>query len=329
VVLSVFSWLTMAIIVGILAFMMDPGSWSRDQSFISAFFNPVYLPQLVFRTPFAMIAAGMFALFTMFFLTKRDDPARPLAIRLVSVWSLAWVPLMVAGSLWYRAVVPGWMIDNVPVALMTQAYANWYDALLTTLLVAGGIIVAVSLWGLVAPTRLPRVALVVPLVAAFLLLGSFERVREFIRKPFVIEDYMYANGIRMEDYPLLKEEGVLAHATYVSSREIRDDNRIDAGRDVFLLTCTRCHTTSGVNGILDKLRGLYGPGEWDPATVEGFIRNMHNARPYMPPFPGSDEELAAMTEYIFALRDFPTDLPGAQSVGVDVPGDRDAAEGGR
>lgn len=328
VLLSVFSWLTMAIIVAILGFMMDPGSWKETASFFAGVFNPIYLPQLVFRTPLAMIAAGMFALFTSFFLTRPGAPERTWVIRLASVWSLAWMPLLVAGAVWYRAVVPGWMLDNVPVALTTQAYAQWYDTLLTVLSVATAVILAASAWGAIRPRALPRVAMLAPLLAAFLLLGSFERVREFVRKPYVIEDYMYANGLRVEDYPLFQEQGLLAHATYASTREITPETRIAAGRDVFTIACTRCHTTSGVNGILDKLRDLYGRGEWSRETVEGFFRTMHNARPYMPPFPGNDEELAAMTDYIFSLREFPRDLPGAQASGVDALGSTAAADGG-
>jgi hypothetical protein len=328
-VLSAFSWLTMAIIVGILAFMMDPGSWTKTESFIAAFFNPVYVPQLLFRTPFAMIGAGMFALFTLFFVTRRDDTARAPAIRLISAWSLAWLPLMIVGALWYRAVIPGWMLDNLPVALTTQAFSSWHDSLLYFLLAAAAFVVVVSLWGLIGPRRLPRLAMVVPLVAAFLLLGYFERVREFIRKPYVIQDYMYANGLRVKDYPLLQQEGLLAHATYVSTRKITEENRLRAGRDVFMIACTRCHTTGGVNSILDKLENLYGRGEWEVATVRGLIGNIHNTRRYMPPFPGNDEELAAMTDYIFSLREFPRDLPGAQSAGVPVPERAPRSRGGR
>jgi len=326
VVLSVFSWLTMAIIVAILGFMMDPGSWKTSQSFLSGVFNPIYLPQLAFRTPFAAVAAGMFVLFAIHFLSRKNDPAREATIRLTCTWSLAWVPVLLAGSVWYRTVVPGWMFDNAPVALTTQAFTTWYDTLLEALLLAMVGIVAVSLWGLAKPRSMPAPVMLVPLVLAFTLLGSFERVREFIRKPYVIEEYMYANGIRVEDYPLLLEEGVLAHATYASTRTITKENELEAGQDVFMLTCTRCHTTVGVNGVVGKLEDMYGSSEWNAQTVQAFIRNMHNARPYMPPFPGNDDELAALVSYVSSQRAFPSGLPGAQSTGVALP---DAPSAGR
>ena len=59
-VLALASWLTMAIIVAILGFQMDTGVWTVSPGFRTAILNPIYLPQLIFRTPFAMVTAGMF-----------------------------------------------------------------------------------------------------------------------------------------------------------------------------------------------------------------------------------------------------------------------------
>ena len=56
--LTVFSWLTMTIIVAILGFMMTPGNWLSNRSFFSGMANPLYIPQLYFRTPLAMMLGG-------------------------------------------------------------------------------------------------------------------------------------------------------------------------------------------------------------------------------------------------------------------------------
>jgi hypothetical protein len=315
------SWITMAVITAILGFMMDPGSWMSEESFVSGVFNPIYLPQLAFRTPLAMVAAGCFALFLAFFFTRADRDLRAGAVRWLSVWTLAWLPFSAAGALWYWKVIPAWMTGNVPVALGTQKFASWYGDLLVTLAVMVALVLLVGLAGLAAPRRVPRVALLVPFAATLLLLGSFERVREFIRKPYVIGEYMYANGIRVDDYPLLKEEGVLRHATYSAVREITDTNQVAAGREVFRLTCTRCHTATGVNSVSDRLRELYGAGDWDRETVKYYLLGMHTARPYMPPFPGTDREAGVLADYLVDLREHRRPVPGAQEVGVQVPTD--------
>lgn len=312
VCLSLFSWVTMAIITAILGFMMEPGSWLSDDSFLSGVFNPIYLPQLAFRTPVAFMAAGWFALFLAFFFTRDDLDLRRRATRWLAVWSLAWLPAVVAGALWYHHAVPAWMLDNVPVAIATQRFTQWHSALLTTLAAMVGVVVVVSLACAFVPQRVPRVALLVPFAATLVLLGSFERVREFIRKPYVIGDYMYANGIRVEDYPLLHEEGVLEHAAYTAVREIRDDNRVEAGREVFRLACTRCHTSRGVNGLDQRLRNLYGPVGWDREVVKSLVLGMHVSRPFMPPFPGTDREAGALADFLVGLQQPSEPVPGAQ-----------------
>lgn len=321
VLLSVSSWLTMAIIVAILGFMMHSGHWAVERSFFSAVFNPIYLPQLAFRTPLAMVAAGLFTLFLIPFLTARTDPLRPAAIRYVAAWTLVWVPLVAWGGWWYWGVIPDWMQQLHPVALTTLGFGDWYRQVLVALGISGGVLLAVALWGFCFPRWLPRWSLVAPFLLLVGLLGSYERVREFIRKPYVIHDYLYANGLRVADYPLLQEQGLLRHATYVTHREITAENRLECGQDVFRLSCTRCHTTRGINGVVKKFETLYGVEPWDPEAVKLTVRSMHVSRPYMPPFPGNEAELVALSHYLCGLQSFPVPLAGDQVDGVRLPSD--------
>ncbi|MFN3316962.1 MAG: c-type cytochrome, partial [Raineya sp.] len=150
----------------------------------------------------------------------------------------------------------------------------------------------------------PKLAFVLPILILWGTLGMFERVREFVRKPYVIGGYMYSNSYRVEDYPLLKSDGLLKHATFVSTKEVTDDNLVEAGKNVFMLSCSRCHTANGVNAITDKFRKMYGTIDqpWNPDAMKGYIKGMHNARYYMPPFPGNDKELDALVTYIKVLQ---------------------------
>jgi len=328
-VLSLFSWVTMAIITAILGFMMDPGSWTARESFFSGVFNPIYLPQLAFRTPVAMVAAGWLALFLTFFFTRRDRDLRGQAVRLLSLWSLAWLPAAAAGALWYWRVIPRWMAGNVPIALGTQRFASWHDQLLVVLAAMAATVFLAAVLGTLIPKRVPPVALLLPFAMTLVLLGSFERVREFIRKPYVIGEYMYANGLRVADYPLYKEEGVLRHATYTRVRAVTEENGVEAGAEVFRLTCTRCHTATGINAVTDRLRDLYGNGDWDRDTVKYYLLGMHTARPFMPPFPGTEREAGALADYLLDLRAVRRPVIGAQDAGVTIPDEpAPASEGG-
>jgi len=320
VVLSVASWVTMALIVSILSFMMDPGSWRSDKTLLSGMFNPVYLPQLAFRTPLAMVMAGAFGLLVLLWATEAGSALRANAVRAIGRWILAWTAPCVLGGLWYAHAVPDAMKARLPVALLTQALESWAHTALWVLACACAAIALTALWAALRPHATRGWALVLPAVLSIVLLGTFERVREFVRKPYAIADYLYSNGIRKADYALLQRDGMLAHATYTPVRTITADNELIAGREVFNLACTRCHTVDGINGIRGVLDTLYGEHAlWDEHTLASYVGAMHNARPFMPPFPGSEREKQALATYLVHLQTHREVIEGAQVTGVSSP----------
>jgi mono/diheme cytochrome c family protein len=100
---------------------------------------------------------------------------------------------------------------------------------------------------------------------------------------------------------------------------VTEDNKFECGADVFRLSCTRCHTTRGVNGVVQKFENLYGRGPWQTDDVKLTIGTMHVSRPYMPPFPGNDAELDALAQYLCKLQEYPVTLKGDQVEGIRVP----------
>ncbi|MBN1211492.1 MAG: c-type cytochrome [candidate division Zixibacteria bacterium] len=300
--LSVFSWFTMVIIVAILGFMMDPGSWPVTKTFISAVANPLYLPQLAFRTTYAMMLAGLLAWFLIFFFTKKGSDFRHRAVHFAATWSLAWAVPFIPAALWYWKQAPETMLANINVALLTQRFMNWHETLAVIMLATVGVIILVTVIGITRPRLIPGVVLLIPFVLGIWLLGHFERAREFIRKPYVIADYIYSNGVRVEEMPVFQRDGILPYATFVKHHSITATNKIEAGKDVFLVTCSRCHTTSGINNIVSKFNNLYGPEPWDETVLKAFISTMHVTRTFMPPFPGNDKEAEAMIAYFKELQ---------------------------
>jgi mono/diheme cytochrome c family protein len=332
--LALFSWITMAIIVAILGFMMDPGNWLADRSFWTGVLNPLYLPQLAFRTPLAAVMAGVIAMAMVLFMTRRDDAFRAEALRALALWTGGFAPFVALAGWWYYSSVPAAMKDNLGVSLGTMAFEDWQQQFLA---IALGTVVALLVVVQVAiarPRLLPRVALLVPFIAILWLTGHFERVREFIRKPYVIGQYMYANGLRVEEYPLLQRDGILSHATYstpLTPAEARGlppalsepDRRallaqLQQGKDVFMHTCSRCHTGHGVNGITGHLQRMFGDQPWTPELTASYVENMHTLRPYMPPFPGTAEELQRLGTYLEHLQRNTAPIAGAQQAGAAV-----------
>jgi len=322
--LAAFSWITMAIIVSILGFMMDPGNWLSDRTLLAGFSNPVYMPQLAFRTPLAMAMAGVIAAFLTIFFTQRDDPFRTEALRAINLWTLFWAPVTLAGGWWYARVVPDAMRENLGAATLTMQFEGWQTEFYLIAVGTAALTYFIAQVAVFRPRWVPRSAYFVSLVAIIWLTGHFERVREFIRKPYVIGKYMYANGLRVADYPLLQRDGMLAHSTYTypltdaetGTLEAPERLQIQRGKDVFIITCSRCHTGVGVNNVLDRFHALFGAAAWDREQLADYTTSMHDARPYMPPFPGTREELLALSDYVNHLRKVALPIPGAQRSGV-------------
>lgn len=228
--------------------------------------------------------------------------------------------MLLLGSWIYYQAIPNAMKAHMGVAVTTQEYVSWYRSTLNTIFGAVGLVALIAVAAVVFK-KLPKPVMVMPFVFLIALMGMFERSREFIRKPFAIGGYLYANGIRKEDYPLLQKEGLLAHAPYVSIREITPENSIAAGKELFTLTCTRCHTVTGVNSVVDRFKVMYGNEKWEEKKISNYIAVMHQARTFMPPFPGTEKERLALAAYISSLQNSREKLEGVQSAGIKVYSD--------
>lgn len=325
--LSVFSWITMAIIVSILGFMMDPGNWMTNKSLLNGFTNPIYLPQLLFRTPTAMLVAGIFGMLLITIFTKAGSELRLNAVKYASKWLILWAPISLIGAYLYYRAMPEAMTANMSTAVGTLAFSQYYDLL--KYFVAGGVgfTLLVGILGIYKTKLLKPYMVIIPVVTAIAYLGFFERVREFIRKPYIIGQYMYSNLLLEDDYVVYKQDGVLKHATYTSVNEVTEDNKIEAGRNVFTIACSRCHTAQGVNSVVDVFDRMYGLNgkPLDIASMAAYMPNMHSGRTFMPEFPGNEKEAEALATYIKYLQQTGDVLEGVQEEGISVNPNNTAA----
>ena len=318
--LSLASFFTMFFIVSILSYIMDPGLWRFDRSLIYAFLSPVYLPQLLFRLSMAMILAGAVSLFLVRLFTRKEPGLKVRAVRFISTWILVWAPPFAFASLWYYNVIPDLMVKNLPVALATVEFQKLYSNILLFIGLSLAAVAAASLWGTWKPERVPKWTWAVLIVLVVILTGQFERAREFIRKPYILGGYMYASGIRVSDYPLLMTQGILPNSEYVSAHKVTPDNHLQAGKDIFMVACSRCHTLNGLNNLPARLRRLYGTAPWSPKAIDTYLSTIHGARPFMPPFPGTAEERKALAEFLVSLQTKRYNAEGAQTVGIPSGG---------
>ena len=312
---AIASWLTMVIITAILAFMLtpnfagqpwvDPEVFPGNVDYNNALFNPTWGPSLAFRT-FSSIAfaASLAIMWTWIIGTFSKNPddvdAKPRIIGFLAKIMAVTVPVGILFGWWYLSIIPESAKAMIPTAMMTRAFEDQFELMYLIVIGVGAVVGITTLIALFAPKRMPYVAASAMVIAFLVFWGYEERVREFVRKPFIIYNYMYSNGIRPTDVPYLDKVGILRHAVFLEDEErlIKEDgsNLEKVGRSVYLIECRICHTANGINGLKGLTTG------WSEAAIRNRLNNLPGGgTPYMPPFVGNDREKDALAAYIHSL----------------------------
>jgi hypothetical protein len=123
--------------------------------------------------------------------------------------------------------------------------------------------------------------------------GVTEWVREAVRKPYIIYGYMYSNGILKQDVSRLTETGVLPVAKWVTVAGVEPGRELEAGREVFRVSCRNCHTIDGYNGIRLMVKG------WSEGFIDYQLARIDELKGFMPPFAGTPAERRALAAWLF------------------------------
>jgi len=299
------AYVSLVIINGIITFMLTPGRWLETRAFWDGFFNPTYWPDLVLRTGIVVIMASVFMVFPAL---RGAISERPRLLRWLGWWLLGGVLVAYAGYRWWESVLD----DSIralflgPSPLLAPLASTRH-----VMLWALAAVLVLAVLALLALPRLTRVVSAVVLMAvAFTFFAGFERVREGVRKPFLIHGYMFSNGLRVDQIEAMNRDGLAAHSGWVA---LGGEGAPTLGRRIFQAECASCHTVDGYQGIRRLLPN-------DPDIVAGSLmalRDMGDAYaalargekldsrsldyPFMPPLVGSDQEVEALTQYLVGL----------------------------
>ena len=289
----VIAWFSLFIINGILTFMLTPGEWTLANTDIAAgFFNPAYLPSLLFRTVVMVLIAGLAG---MLVASKIEDGAFKERIVLFSAKFI--LPAAIFAPvffIWYWTTVPAATQELVEQG-MTGVGGGRMEAIsrYLWLAVASGALIVVGTF--VAVWR-PR-AVSTPAAIGLLVLAQGgvmggEFFREMARKPFVVYGVMYSNAV----WKHLADAGEYDHPFLESTRwdpEV-EPLSLEHGEWVFRLQCASCHTRHGYRALDSRTES------WTGVSGFNWLPSM-DAQGVMPPFQGTAEDRAALSAYLLSL----------------------------
>ncbi len=301
----IFSVFTLVVINGILTFMITPGHWIQSHYWLEGFFNATYWPSLIMRLLIMFALAGMYAMVTS--TQIRDEKTRTYVVKFCAKWLL---PIFFLGPIiafWYLKNVPQLAIETIFTGIHASGVGNFSilaRALYLSLILSGTVVVFAYVGPYLNPKGLTvRVAMLF-LMCGLTVTGITEWMRELLRKPFVIYDYMYCNGIRKESVDSINKGGFLHESKWATLTPVasKKTNDVLVGENIFKYQCMSCHTESGYRGMNKLL------GDRDQDAIEGFLKTLKSreklTNPYigiMPPFVGNDDELKKLATYLSTI----------------------------
>ncbi|MBS1705828.1 MAG: cytochrome ubiquinol oxidase subunit I [Armatimonadetes bacterium] len=300
------SFLTLVIINGILAFMLTPGStWlsvagtgTEASAFWPAFFNPTYFPGLIMRFLACLSLAGIYAIITY---SMVDKPELEKTKRYMVQWSAKWlmpmVLLMPLVLLWLFFAMGQNSRDILNIGFATIGSGNFSVVtrmalltILTTVTIAG----VVYFFAYKYPKDLTTGHAIALLALGAVATASTEYVRETVRKPYVIVNHMYSDGVRVRDVEKFNQNGFLTSSIWAPQTA----DSIARGKAMFQGQCMACHTTNGYRSMTKLMQ------KRDLKAINQFLQMLHKPTAdspypkYMPPLVGSEDEIRDLAMYL-------------------------------
>jgi len=281
-----FAWLSLFVINGIITFMLTPGKWLETGNFWHALFNPGFFPSLFFRTALTIVFAGIFGLLTAVFIDNIS--LRTQQIKYCGRWILYGLLSLPIFAHFYFYSIP-----DASEAMIKGGAPEIQPIVILFLFLFIMLILCASVLFFQLSNKKQKILAFTLLIMGLFFMGSFEYIREAARKPYIINNYLYANQIYEMDTAKIKTEGILRSAKWVQNKCINNENILDAGKEFFLIACSSCHSVGGpLNDILNLTKNYPQYG------IESLIIGQGKISTYMPVFPGLPEERRAIAKYI-------------------------------
>jgi len=306
---AVSAWISLVLITGITAFMLNPGAWPQNRNFWVGFFNPQFIPQVLVRTGGSFLLASLYVYLHAAF--KLKDPALSHLIESRSARpALLGALLIVLGGIGWYAYLP----ESAKAALAAASVLN------VLLVLVFALTVAVFVIFYVGPYRNPH-WLSPGFAILFFAFGlaavaTGEYIREAVRKPYIVYNVVMSNQVLADEIPLLRQTGYLEGGTWtralvshqypqvMSGGKIEESrlltlpeaDQVKLGEILFQHHCNDCHAaTKGFSPVSQLIRG------WTPEMIRAVVEHPEQAQFFMPPWAGTREEAELLTKYLISI----------------------------
>lgn len=300
------AWISLVIITGITAFMLNPGRWPEDRSFWAGFLNPQFVPQVLARTGGAFLLTSQYVYLHATFKIEDARLRDLIGSRSARPALLGAIFIVLGGLGWYR-----YLPESAKAALAAASVLNVLMVVLFA--VTAAVFVMLYLGPYRNPGWLSPGFAILFLGFGFAAVSAGEFVREAVRKPYIVYNVVLGNQIFPEEIPRLREEGYLEGGTwtraFVAARhpqaaeagavnELRlaslpKEERVELGHVLFQHHCNDCHAVeAGYSAVAQLTRG------WTREMIEETVRHLEKTHFFMPPWCGTSEEALLLTEYL-------------------------------
>jgi len=292
---------TLFLIIGIISFMMWPGTeaWYQTGSASDAFFGVNTFPHMFIRIGFMILMSAVVGFVISGSL--KDQELRSELTRKLAMVGLAGGLVILMSFIWYVQTLPQNAWDLFHAVLWAQ---NKMTRIIIVAIVAGYLLLALAL----PRTISTPIASIMLIVIAVIGLWPGEKMRESMRKPYVAGRYIYSNQLIGRDVPgknvksemaLVAEKGLLKLSPFIPERlrTITPENELEAGKLIAKLACSNCHSLergAPFRPLPDLFLGQ------DAETVELVLNDVVAAgvRSYMPPTKLPAHETKALATWI-------------------------------
>lgn len=304
-IFAIASILTLVVINAILSFMLTPGSWQPFETGMmnyKSIFNPSYLPTTFGRILISLALAGAGSIVLLTFLPKIGSDTRTKMVRLGYKFILPAILCIPLG---------GWVFTTL--SEQAQNFLRGGSPAMMMFLGFGtaslGILFAAALLSVIrkdfSTTTLGGVLLC---LLAFVAFGAMEFVREGVRKPYVVDGFMYSTGVTKPEFAHIdpranlsqtQKAGILSASPWAipSGKTVTQLGTLEYGKAVYDAACLKCHNVDGYNAMRPIIKG------WTKETIKNTLTHLDEIKSSMPPFPGTDTERIVLAEYLSTLNE--------------------------